>query len=98
MELQIELDAAWGRASEEEPMDQQEKGLAAQQPAAGLPTGAPAGLSVDLPAESPAGSRALYLPFGGTDPDFYFPADHERKSGGISRWFRELPVFGRTRP
>ncbi|AXJ08723.1 hypothetical protein [Arthrobacter sp. PM3] len=39
--------------------------------------------------------RELYLPFGGTDPDFYIPADRDRTSGGISRWFRALPVFGR---
>ena len=48
--------------------------------------------------EFPADGRELYLPFGGTDPDFYIPADHERKSGGISRWFRALPVFGSNRP
>jgi hypothetical protein len=42
--------------------------------------------------------RELYLPFGGTDPDFYIPADRDRTSGGISRWFRSLPVFGRGRP
>jgi hypothetical protein len=67
-----------GRAgNEEEPMDPQDKGAAANFPAAG---------------------QDVYLPFGGTDPDFYIPADHERKSGGISRWFRMLPVFGSRRP
>ena len=71
-------------------MDPQEKGSAAQLPVAGFPDESPAGSS--------AGGQPLYLPFGGTDPDFYFPADYERKSGGISRWFRALPVFGRTRP
>jgi hypothetical protein len=43
----------------------------------------------------PAPGQELYLPFGGTDPDFYIPAEHERPSGGLSRWLRDLPVFGR---
>lgn len=45
--------------------------------------------------EFPAPGQELYLPFGASDPDFYIPADHERRSGGFSRWLRALPVFGR---
>ena len=45
--------------------------------------------------ENAGEARELYLPFGGTDPDFYIPADRDRTSGGISRRFRALPVFGR---
>jgi hypothetical protein len=43
----------------------------------------------------PAPGQELYLPFGATDPDFYIPAEHERRAGGLSRWLRDLPVFGR---
>ena len=46
-------------------------------------------------AEFPAPGQELYLPFGATDPDFYIPADCDRRSGGLSRWLRALPVFGR---
>jgi hypothetical protein len=75
-----------GRAgNEEESMDQQDQSTAVEHPA-------------EYPAVFPAAGQQLYLPFGGTDPDFYIPADHERNSGGISRWFRSLPVFGRKRP
>ncbi|PRA13613.1 hypothetical protein CQ024_17445 [Brevundimonas sp. MYb27] len=48
--------------------------------------------------EFPAPGQELYLPFGATDPDFYIPADCDRKAGGFSRWLRALPVFGRQRP
>ncbi|MDQ1060182.1 hypothetical protein QFZ23_004083 [Arthrobacter globiformis] len=46
-------------------------------------------------AEFPAPGQELYLPFGATDPDFYIPADCDRRSGSLSRWLRALPVFGR---
>lgn len=49
-------------------------------------------------AEFPAPGQELYLPLGGTDPDFYIPAEHERRDSGFSRWLRALPVFGRQRP
>lgn len=45
--------------------------------------------------EFPVPGQELYLPFGASDPDFYIPADHERRAGGFSRWLRALPVFGR---
>ncbi|WP_284975194.1 hypothetical protein [Arthrobacter sp. efr-133-TYG-104] len=48
--------------------------------------------------EFPAPGQELYLPFGATDPDFYIPADCDRKANGFSRWLRALPVFGRQRP
>ena len=78
-------------------MDPQEIVPTAHSSAPGFPDEFPAEPRAEHSADSPAGGRALYLPFGGTDPDFYFPADHERRSGGISRWFRALPVFGRKR-
>ena len=46
-------------------------------------------------AEFPAPGQELYHPYGGTDPDFYIPADCDRPAGGFSRWLRALPVFGR---
>ena len=49
-------------------------------------------------AEFPAPGQELYMPFGATDPDFYIPAEHERRNFGFSRWLRALPVFGRQRP
>lgn len=47
--------------------------------------------------EFPAPGQELYHPYGGTDPDFYIPADCDRTAGGFSRWLRALPVFGRQR-
>ncbi|MGO4805979.1 hypothetical protein AB4089_12700 [Arthrobacter sp. 2MCAF15] len=50
----------------------------------------------EVPApEFPAPGQELYLPFGGTDPDFYIPAECERRDRGFSRWLRSLPLFGR---
>ncbi|OAE02973.1 hypothetical protein A6A22_17270 [Arthrobacter sp. OY3WO11] len=43
----------------------------------------------------PAPGQELYHPYGGTDPDFYIPADCDRPARGLSRWLRALPVFGR---
>ncbi|GGI91871.1 hypothetical protein [Pseudarthrobacter scleromae] len=43
----------------------------------------------------PAPGQELYHPYGGTDPDFYIPADCDRPARGFSRWLRALPVFGR---
>ena len=51
--------------------------------------------------EPPAAPADFYLPAGGaggTDPDFYIPADCDRTGRGFSRWLRALPVFGRRRP
>jgi hypothetical protein len=47
--------------------------------------------------EFPAPGQELYHPYGGTDPDFYIPADGDRPAGGFPRWLRALPVFGRRR-
>jgi hypothetical protein len=49
----------------------------------------------DTVTDFPAPGQELYLPFGGTDPDFYIPADCDRKDRGFSRWLRTLPIFGR---
>ncbi|RKR15602.1 hypothetical protein C8D78_3125 [Arthrobacter oryzae] len=49
----------------------------------------------DTVPDFPAPGQELYLPFGGTDPDFYIPADCDRKDRGFSRWLRALPIFGR---
>ncbi len=48
-------------------------------------------------AEFPAPGQELYHPYGGTDPDFYIPADCDRPAGSFPRWLRALPVFGRRR-
>lgn len=38
----------------------------------------------------------FYLPLGGgTDPDFYLPADREHVPGRFSRWVHALPGFSR---
>jgi hypothetical protein len=49
------------------------------------------------PMEFPAAGQELYHPYGGTDPDFYIPADCDRPGRGFSRWLRTLPVFGGQR-
>jgi hypothetical protein len=49
-----------------------------QQPAA-MPGAAPAAAPTDT-----------YLPRGGTDPDFHFPADRGHRSGRVSRWINRL--------
>ncbi|WP_426996977.1 hypothetical protein [Pseudarthrobacter sp. N5] len=36
----------------------------------------------------------FYLPTGGTDPDFYIPADRGQEPGPFSRWMHRLPVVG----
>jgi hypothetical protein len=39
--------------------------------------------------------QEFYLPLGGgTDPDFYLPADREHVPGRFSRWIHGLPGFG----
>jgi hypothetical protein len=54
------------------------------------------------PAQTAAPSvQEFYLPLGGgTDPDFYLPADREHVPGRFSRWVHGLPGFGgpRRRP
>lgn len=45
----------------------------------------------------PAPGQELYHPYGGTDPDFYIPADCDRTARGFSRWLRALPVFAKHR-
>ena len=47
------------------------------------------------PASTPGGEPAtapaeLYHPRGGTDPDFYFPADRGLRPGRVSRWMNRL--------
>jgi hypothetical protein len=38
----------------------------------------------------------FYLPLGGgTDPDFYLPADRVHEPSRFSRWIHALPGFGR---
>jgi hypothetical protein len=41
-----------------------------------------------------AAVQEFYLPSGGTDPDFYLPADRGPAPGAFSRWIRRLPVVG----
>ncbi|MCB5291246.1 hypothetical protein [Arthrobacter sp. SO3] len=40
--------------------------------------------------EPPQAVDELYLPRGGTDPDFYFPADRGHRPGRVSRWVNRL--------
>ncbi|MDT0196073.1 hypothetical protein Q9R30_11950 [Arthrobacter sp. AB6] len=48
------------------------------------------------PASPAPSAQEFYLPLGGgTDPDFYLPADREHVPGPISRWVHALPGFGR---
>ena len=53
------------------------------------------------PARTQGGEPAtapteLYLPRGGTDPDFHFPADRGLRPGRVSRWMIRL-VAARSR-
>ncbi len=50
------------------------------------------------PATSfPAPCEEVYLPPGGTDPDFYIPAEGERRERRSIRWIRRhLRFFRRT--
>ena len=41
-----------------------------------------------------AAAHEFYLPSGGADPDFYFPADRGHGPGRFSRWVHGLPVVG----
>lgn len=34
----------------------------------------------------PAAGQEVYLPVGGTDPDFYIPAEWERGDRGFLQW------------
>jgi hypothetical protein len=55
-------------------------------------------VNVTQPQAATAPERAtpeFYLPSGGTDPDFYFPADRGHEFGRFSRWIHGLPVVGR---
>jgi len=47
----------------------------------------PAGTQGAEPSATPA---EFYLPRGGTDPDFYFPADRGHRPGRVSRWMNRL--------
>jgi hypothetical protein len=51
------------------------------------------------PAQAAAPSvQEFYLPLGGgTDPDFYLPADRDHVPGRFSRWVHALPGFGGAR-
>ncbi len=49
-------------------------------------------------AEPPAPPAELYLPRGGTDPDFHFPADRGHRPGRVSRWINRLRVARSSRP
>ncbi|MDN4645295.1 hypothetical protein [Arthrobacter sp. PsM3] len=40
--------------------------------------------------EPPQAVDELYLPRGGTDPDFYFPANRGHRPGRVSRWVNRL--------
>jgi hypothetical protein len=55
------------------------------------PAGAPGAETTALPTE-------IYLPRGGTDPDFHFPADRGRRPGRVSRWINRLRVARSSRP
>lgn len=48
-------------------------------------------------AESSAMPEEFYLPTGGTDPDFYFPADRGDRPGRVSRWINRLRAARSTR-
>lgn len=47
----------------------------------------PASTQGGEPATAPA---EFYLPRGGTDPDFHFPADRGHRPGRVSRWMNRL--------
>lgn len=47
----------------------------------------PAGVQGAQPPVMPA---EIYHPRGGTDPDFYFPADRGHRRGRVSRWMNRL--------
>ena len=47
----------------------------------------PASTQGGEPTMAPA---ELYLPRGGTDPDFYFPADRGHRPRRVSRWMNRL--------
>lgn len=48
--------------------------------------------------EPPATPDEIYLPRGGTDPDFYFPADRGHRPGRVSRWMNRLVAARSNRP
>ena len=58
-----------------------------QQQTPGIPGGEPP----QVPAEP-------YHPRGGTDPDFFFPADRGRRPGPVSRWMGRLVTARSNRP
>lgn len=47
-----------------------------------------------MQAKAAAPVQEFYLPIGGTDPDFYIPADRGHTPGPFSRWVHRLPVVG----
>ena len=47
----------------------------------------PASTQGGEPAPAPT---ELYLPRGGTDPDFHFPADRGHRPNRVSRWMNRL--------
>ena len=50
------------------------------------------------PARTAAPAQEFYLPTGGgTDPDFFIPADRGHGPGPFSRWMHRLPLVGRRR-
>ena len=49
-------------------------------------------------AEPPATHTEIFLPRGGTDPDFYFPADRGHRPGRVSRWINRLRAARANRP
>ncbi|WP_427129061.1 hypothetical protein [Pseudarthrobacter sp. S9] len=50
------------------------------------------------PAQAAAPAQEFYLPTGGgTDPDFFMPADRGHGPGPFSRWMHRLPLVGRLR-
>lgn len=48
--------------------------------------------------EPPGTAEEFFLPRGGTDPDFYFPADRGHRPGRVSRWINRLRAARSNRP
>ncbi|WP_427005937.1 hypothetical protein [Pseudarthrobacter sp. H2] len=58
----------------------------------------PARAAAPAAARAAAPAQEFYLPTGGgTDPDFFIPADRGHGPGPFSRWVHRLPIVGRLR-
>lgn len=66
-----------------------------QQQPAGVPGAEPTAPQAAMPTALPA---EIYLPRGGTDPDFHFPADRGHRPSRVSRWMSRLVAARSSRP